>query len=598
MANDFRVHKSAQLNRNKCVNQPRPALELNRNNTNTHKQSPSQHDSTALTPGGDGRNIRPAKTPRNKEDEYKNLIENGNSDFRGLYRDKPVKQLNASLSLEPSPRQKAAKQNGPKPIAQKKLSASISGGVIQSKRTFTPRPVQKEKPRAPERNKTTRSSIESVKNDIPKRNFSVEKANTTRSSTGSSPRNSSSMESPGNHLAKLLEPEYEVDYSDLGLSGHGVGFDNPQNTKLANLMSTHQPEKLPDGYGQFSMFGHNDDIKVSAMFDELEPANLEHILGQDRFKRLLKNFEESDWTMTDGESQVSDVKQNKYTRENDLELDSYRSTSEMADQNQNVNCQFGKNNPDLDISFELETHRPVLVKDQDPVYVGTNVNFQQSNSLEQKGHQGEALGQKVDHKNWAHPSASSDDVIANAKAYIQRVKENAKVAFSLDQIYAKAESMVETDILDRHKHLPEKPSQEHKVKQEVSQFVRGSESIQSSKEQLAKDVYTSQKLSHSFKGLSSSDYLNINHPDDGSDDLNQSKSSAITKRPIGPISGNKGGGGVGEMKPNKSAVLATEMKAERCQSPHDRHKAGIKHYMEARYEKHQEVIDDLYYSVF
>ena len=137
-----------------------------------------------------------------------------------------------------------------------------------------------------------------------------------------------------NSFSSFLEAQYEEDYSVLALSedlkkrgNQGFfleGNDWPQNysqkqgqeTKLhANNKQNSRDNILRESLEQVvkeeaKQNGHSEPDKdhvgkkVSAMFDTLDPSNLESILGKERYERLIKNFEESE-EIVDGVSSAS-----------------------------------------------------------------------------------------------------------------------------------------------------------------------------------------------------------------------------------------------------------------------------------------------------
>ena len=142
--------------------------------------------------------------------------------------------------------------------------------------------------------------------------------------------------SPRNCFSSFLDAQYEEDYSVLALSEDlkkpgNQGFfleDSKWSQSLSqkeNLIQKRDVSKqtMPSsrdlivreslGYvveEEAKQNGHNDldtqhaDKKVSAMFDNLDPSNLESILGKERYERLIKNFEESE-ELVDGVSSAT-----------------------------------------------------------------------------------------------------------------------------------------------------------------------------------------------------------------------------------------------------------------------------------------------------
>ena len=81
--------------------------------------------------------------------------------------------------------------------------------------------------------------------------------------------------------------------------------------------------------GRSEMDKENVEKKVSAMFDTLDPSNLETILGKERYERLIKNFEESE-EMVDGVSSATGMGWLKDSSE-DSQIDTSNSHKDMED---------------------------------------------------------------------------------------------------------------------------------------------------------------------------------------------------------------------------------------------------------------------------
>ena len=139
-----------------------------------------------------------------------------------------------------------------------------------------------------------------------------------------------------NSFSSFLEAQYEEDYSVLALSedmkkagNQGFFLEDTQwsqslseKQELASKGNASKPKNqnsrddiLRESLehvvreevrqnGHSEMDKEHVEKKVSAMFDTLDPSNLETILGKERYERLIKNFEESE-EMVDGVSSVT-----------------------------------------------------------------------------------------------------------------------------------------------------------------------------------------------------------------------------------------------------------------------------------------------------
>ena len=180
----------------------------------------------------------------------------------------------------------------------------------------------------------------------------IKQVNETRKDTSTSPRNS---------FSSFLEAQYEEDYSVLALSedmkkSGNQGFfledsqwsqslskkqeltskGNASKSKNQNSREDILRESLEHVVkeearqnGRSEMDKENVEKKVSAMFDTLDPSNLETILGKERYERLIKNFEESE-EMVDGVSSATGMGWLKDSSE-DSQIDTSNSHKDMED---------------------------------------------------------------------------------------------------------------------------------------------------------------------------------------------------------------------------------------------------------------------------
>ena len=141
---------------------------------------------------------------------------------------------------------------------------------------------------------------------------------------------------PRNSFSSFLEAQYEEDYSVLALSAdlrksgnHGFFLETnswtsrkPEKGDLLPKFQTNRADRprsredmLRESLEQVvkenaKLSGNSEPDKehvenrVSAMFEKLDTANLEAILGKDRYERLIKNFEESE-EIVDGVSSAT-----------------------------------------------------------------------------------------------------------------------------------------------------------------------------------------------------------------------------------------------------------------------------------------------------
>ena len=180
----------------------------------------------------------------------------------------------------------------------------------------------------------------------------IKQVNETRKDTSTSPRNS---------FSSFLEAQYEEDYSVLALSedmkksgNQGFFLEDSQwsqslskNQELTSKGNTsksknqnsredilresleHVVKEEARQNGRSEMDKENVEKKVSAMFDTLDPSNLETILGKERYERLIKNFEESE-EMVDGVSSATGMGWLKDSSE-DSQIDTSNSHKDMED---------------------------------------------------------------------------------------------------------------------------------------------------------------------------------------------------------------------------------------------------------------------------
>ena len=180
----------------------------------------------------------------------------------------------------------------------------------------------------------------------------IKQVNETRKDTSTSPRNS---------FSSFLEAQYEEDYSVLALSedmkkSGNQGFfledsqwsqslskkqeltskGNASKSKNQNSREDILRESLEHVVkeearqnGRSEMDKENVEKKVSAMFDTLDPSNLETILGKERYERLIKNFEESE-EMVDGVSSATGMGWLKDSSE-DSQIDTSNSHKDTED---------------------------------------------------------------------------------------------------------------------------------------------------------------------------------------------------------------------------------------------------------------------------
>ena len=207
----------------------------------------------------------------------------------------------------------------------------------------------------------------------------------------SSSEDSSAVDpTPPSHIAipKILEPQYEVDYSSLGLT---TPADDEQQLRQMILQSAADTLQSSTDIRQVS-----EEVRQSSRLMD-SASSLEGILGQDKLNRLLKNLEESYWTLTD-ESQSGTEHLNI---ESDLELRSVRSN-----ENNNVFMR-RQSEPDKlkgNESLVLQTHRPSLLNS-----FGSNL------------------------------SPRNKDYLGNASDVIKKVRDTARIAFTAEEIYANAD---------------------------------------------------------------------------------------------------------------------------------------------------------------